>query len=108
MKFIIFNRRLIEQVKPYDKPHIIISIRTPGDPKDASLPVGDQTLACLRLQFYEEYDDYDGANERHGYHLKHGNAFTVETGNYVLNFVGRYVGKIEAVILHCIYCLCAI
>ncbi len=101
MKFIIFSRRLIEQAKPYDKPHIIISVRTPGDPDDAKLPVGDQTLACLRLQFHEEYDDYDGAAKRHDYHLKHGNAFTVETGRYVLSFVEQYADRIEAVILHC-------
>lgn len=108
MKFIIFSRRLIEQAKPYDKPHIIISVRTPGDPDDAALPVGDQTLASLRLQFTEEYDHDDDvaaarerAEERHAYHVARGNAFTVETGRLVLDFVESYADKIEAVLVHC-------
>lgn len=100
MKFIIFSRRLIEHVEPYNKPHIIISVRTPGDPEEVKLPVAEHTLASLRLQFFETYGEEE-LKERNQYHMQRGNAFTVDTGKYVLNFVERYVGKIEAILIHC-------
>jgi predicted protein tyrosine phosphatase len=100
MKFIVLSRRLIEQAKPYDKPHVIISVRTPGDPEEAKLPVGDHTVASLRLQFQEMYDE-EKLRERDQYHAQRGNAFTLDTGNYVLSFIKRYADKIEAVIVHC-------
>lgn len=99
MKFIIFSRRLIESAIPYDKPHIIISIRTPGDPNEVKLPVGDFTLASLRLDFQEEYENE--YKERHALHVKKGSAFTIDMGKYIINFVERYATKIEAIILHC-------
>lgn len=99
MKFLVFSRRLIEQVKPYERPHIIISVRTPGDPEEAKLPVGPFTLVSLRLGFHEEYEDWP--EERHQYHARMGNAFTVETGRYLLDFVRRYAADTEAVLVHC-------
>ena len=103
IKFIILSRRMVENIAPYPGPHIIISVRTPGDPEEAQLPISDQTLATLRLVFMEEYDHSEDKSwqEYHQKLIKQGHAFTEDTGRLVLDFAARYADDIEAVIAHC-------
>jgi len=63
MKFIIYPRREIETVKPHEERHLIISIRTPGDPKEAKLPINERTMGVLRLLFDDIPDVPEGVEE---------------------------------------------
>jgi predicted protein tyrosine phosphatase len=53
MEFWIFSRQHIECLRPPDRHHFIISIRTPGDPNEAKLPIGETTRGVLHLQFHD-------------------------------------------------------
>lgn len=56
--FCVYNRGTIEHVATANAPHVIVSITTPGDPHEARLPVGELTLAVLRLSFHDMDSDH--------------------------------------------------
>lgn len=56
-EFYVYNREEIESIEPHDEPHVIVSIRSPKDPKEAVLPIGRYTLKVVRLQFHD-MDDF--------------------------------------------------
>ena len=53
MKIFVCSRRAIEHSGPFTVPHLFISIRTPGDPNEAKLPVNDLTRGVLRMEFHD-------------------------------------------------------
>ncbi len=53
MKFFVYSRQEIEAIEPHDVSHVIVSIRTPGDPDEVKLPVNDHTEDVLHLQFHD-------------------------------------------------------
>lgn len=55
-EFIVYNRTTIESIDPHEVPHVIVSIRSPKDPNEARLPVGQHTLGVLRLTFHDMDD----------------------------------------------------
>lgn len=55
-EFIVYNRTTIENIVPHDVPHVIVSIRSPKDPKEARLPIGKHTLGVCRLTFHDMDD----------------------------------------------------
>jgi predicted protein tyrosine phosphatase len=55
-QFNVYNRQMIELIEPYDDPHLIVSIRTPGDPKEVRLPLNAHTLGVVHLQFHDLND----------------------------------------------------
>jgi predicted protein tyrosine phosphatase len=55
-EFYIYSRDAIEAIAPHDVPHIIVSIRTPEDPKPVVLPINEHTLKIVPLQFHDLND----------------------------------------------------
>lgn len=53
MRIFVCSRGAIERTDPIIVPHLFISIRTPGDPLEAKLPVNGLTRGVLRLQFHD-------------------------------------------------------
>ena len=53
MRIFVCSRAAIERTDPIVVPHLFISIRTPGDPLEARLPVNGLTRGVLRLQFHD-------------------------------------------------------
>jgi predicted protein tyrosine phosphatase len=53
VQFHVFSRHGVESLRPLSVPHLFISIRTPGDPNEARLPVNHLTRGVLRLQFHD-------------------------------------------------------
>lgn len=54
--FYVYSRTMIEHIEPYEVPHVIVSIRTPGDPDMAKLPINEYTLQVAHLSFYDFND----------------------------------------------------
>jgi predicted protein tyrosine phosphatase len=115
MNFILHSRAGVENAKPRDERHLIISIRTPGDPREAKLPINDRTRGVLRLSFDDIPDlteDVEAAVVEE--ELKNGNRplifFNDVMAREILDFVRRHkdVGSIIAhydavgsIIVHC-------
>lgn len=53
MKFFVYSRQHIEATTPHEVTNLIVSIRTPGDPKEAKLPIGPLTVGVLRMDFHD-------------------------------------------------------
>lgn len=53
MEFHVYSRQSIEALPPMSVGHLIISIRTPGDPRRVRLPVGECTRGVLHMQFHD-------------------------------------------------------
>lgn len=105
MDFLYLGRKEVEAIEPLDRPHIFISVRSPGDPDEVKLPVNDKTVGQLHLVFHEIYEDW--LEKRAGYEEwvrdreKDGTAFVVETGATVLEFVQAFQNKVEIIVVHC-------
>lgn len=54
-EFNVYSRQAIEDAAAHEVPHIIISIRTPGD-RHAILRTNEHTLNVLRLSFHDLND----------------------------------------------------
>lgn len=53
-EFYIYSRQAVEAMQPHDEAlHIIVSIRTPGDPKQVVLRTSKTTLAVVHLSFHD-------------------------------------------------------
>lgn len=104
MKFFIYSRQHIEATSPHDETNIIISIRTPGDPKEARLPISPTTLGVLRQDFHD-IDCYPADVEIHligegGDKVDPKTLFTPEQAREILDFVSSKL-PVEHVLVHC-------
>ena len=54
MDFFVYSRLALEAARPHDEAaHLIISIRTPGDPDKVKLPLSKRTLGVLHMEFHD-------------------------------------------------------
>jgi predicted protein tyrosine phosphatase len=53
MQMLVCSRSRIETIAPLTVPHLLISIRTPGDPNEVKLPLNELTRGVLHLQFHD-------------------------------------------------------
>ncbi len=63
MKFFVYSRQEIEAIEPHVVSHVIVSIRTPGDPNEVKLPMNEHTKDVLHLQFHDVDRIIQGYNE---------------------------------------------
>lgn len=103
--FCVYSRQMVELIKPYETEHLIISIRTPGDPKLARLPLNKHTRGVHHLQFHDiiaaSQEDEDRV-EREGQYI----LFNDSMARDVLLFVHAHISDttrppIETLIVHC-------
>lgn len=101
----VFSRKDIEKADPWSEPHLIISIKTPGD-LDARLPTNNETLGILRLAF----DDVDGnvIKKPHPGMVRLGPPpeaipFNDEMADQTLDFILKHKlnEKVHDVLIHC-------
>ena len=107
MEFFVYSRAMIEAITPHEVGHLIISIRTPGDPKEVRLPTNALTRGVLHLQFHD-IDSYPADVEEILFaeepHLKKA-VFTDEMADQVLDFIDKHFTfaayPVERIIVHC-------
>jgi len=107
MKFYVYSRQAIEAVPAMTDRHLIISIRTPGDPRPVRLRTNECTRGVLHLQFH----DLDRIPEDHIPLLGSGvpahlvvdetTLFNEGHAKQMLDFVRRYKDDVGAILVHC-------
>jgi predicted protein tyrosine phosphatase len=78
-----------------DKPHVLISIRSPGI-EDIDIVPNDNMLAVLPIAFHDTDKDY--FNEAMGISLT---AITLFHARKIKAFVDEWKDKVEAIVCHC-------
>lgn len=95
MKFYVYSRQAIEAIAPFEESHVIVSIRTPGDPNEVRLPLNERTIEVLHLQFH----DLDRVVEGYSDHLET-QMFQPSHAKQVNDLVKRNK-DVEAFVVHC-------
>jgi len=95
--FQAISRRLAEQGPPEPRPHVIISVSTPGGDR-ADLSTGPSTLGILRLWF-DDLDRGVGPSTR-AYFGRPVVLFTRAQARQILDFVAEH-SRTEVVVAHC-------
>lgn len=96
MKIMVMNKKQIEDrkvIKEISFKHIIISITDPYSSK-ANIPPNKNCLGILKTQFYdlEKSLNIDGEII---------NPITKEQAQEIVNFINKYVNKIDGIIVQC-------
>jgi predicted protein tyrosine phosphatase len=101
VKLSVYSRQMIEIIKPYDEGHLIISIRTPGDPKEAKLPRNEFTYGVLQLQFHDIIaadEEAEKEVEKEGKYI----LFNDRMAKIILCFVtSNMTPPVEHILVHC-------
>lgn len=94
MEFIVVSRKRIEAGVGLSVPHLIVSIRDPGDPPP-SIPPNPQCRGILALEFHD-------AEPSRGYRVSlDRQLFTLKQAEQVWSFIRQHTANITATIIHC-------
>jgi predicted protein tyrosine phosphatase len=93
MKITVCSKRLIENMSMPNVPHLVVSIRTPGD-ELATIYTTPSTLKVLYLAFYDLIHEVDGTEE------KDADMFQPAQARQILAMVKAHP-EAEHLIVHC-------
>lgn len=95
MEFFVYSRQAIEAIEPHEVSHVVVSITTPGDPKEVKLPLNEHTQALLTLEFHDIDRIVQGYND----HLE-SKMFSKEQARLIRTFAA-WNQEVERFIVHC-------
>jgi predicted protein tyrosine phosphatase len=104
MDFCVYSRQMIELIKPYETGHLIISIRTPGDPKAVRLPTNKYTCGVFHLQFHDiiaSTQEAEDEVERSGQYILFNEAMAKDVLLFVVAHVSDTTRPVENILVHC-------
>jgi predicted protein tyrosine phosphatase len=96
MKLLVRSRQAVEELALPEEPHLVISIRTPGDPREVKLPETGKTIGVLRLEF----DDLEREVPLLGWSGRPLQLFDGPMASDVFRFVGEHP-EAETIVTHC-------
>lgn len=96
--FYVYSRDWVQVIAPQPVPHLIVSIKVPGDPFQVKLPVNEHTLKTLHLEFHDLGDEaMKHVDVRDQYE---GQCFSRSQARQILAMVAAYP-EAEAFVVHC-------